>query len=180
MSKIGNLPIKLDAGVTVNIGDEIKVKGPKGELAFVLPKGISIKQDEGSLVFTRKDDTPDLRAKHGLTRALVANMVVGVTEGFEKNLTMVGVGFKAEMKGDKLVLNVGFSHPVEITPLAGTQIAVDKNTQIKISGIDKQIVGEMAAQIRAVRKPEPYKGKGIRYSDEVVRLKAGKAGASEG
>jgi len=179
MSKIGNLPIELEGGVTVTLGDEILVKGPKGELSFLLPSGITVKQTENKLIFARHDDTPDMRAKHGLVRALVANMVVGVSEGFVRDLEMVGVGFRAEMKNDKLVLNVGFSHPVELTPLAGTQITVEKNNLIKISGIDKQRVGEMAAQIRAVRKPEPYKGKGIRYKDEVVRLKPGKAGASE-
>lgn len=178
MSRIGRKPIALPPGVEIKVEDRVMtVKGPKGELSQAVPEDISIDQQDGEILVTRPSDAKRHRAMHGLTRALLANMVTGVTAGFEKKLEMVGVGYRAQMQGSKLVLNLGFSHPVEIEPPAGIDFEVPAVTRITVKGIDKQLVGNTAADIRALRKPEPYKGKGLRYENEVVRRKAGKTGA---
>ncbi|MEQ8201687.1 MAG: 50S ribosomal protein L6 [Syntrophomonadaceae bacterium] len=178
MSRIGRKPISLPAGVEVKIEDNIiTVKGPKGLLSQSIPEDIIIEQQENELLVTRPSDAKRHRAMHGLTRALVANMVTGVTTGFEKKLEMVGVGYRAQMQGSKLVMNIGYSHPIEIDPPQGVEFEVPAVTRITVKGIDKQLVGNTAADIRALRKPEPYKGKGVRYENEVVRRKAGKSGA---
>ncbi|MEQ8235683.1 MAG: 50S ribosomal protein L6 [Syntrophomonadaceae bacterium] len=178
MSRIGRKPIALPPGVEIKVEDRVMtVKGPKGELSQAVPEDISIDQQGDELLVTRPSDAKRHRAMHGLTRALLANMVTGVTTGFEKKLEMVGVGYRAQMQGSKLVLNLGFSHPVEIEPPAGIEFEVPAVTRITVKGIDKQLVGNTAADIRALRKPEPYKGKGLRYENEVVRRKAGKTGA---
>lgn len=178
MSRIGRKPIALPPGVEIKVEDRVMtVKGPKGELSQAVPEDISIDQQDGEILVTRPSDAKRHRAMHGLTRALLANMVTGVTNGFEKKLEMVGVGYRAQMQGSKLVLNLGFSHPVEIEPPAGIEFEVPAVTRITVKGIDKQLVGNTAADIRALRKPEPYKGKGLRYENEVVRRKAGKTGA---
>lgn len=178
MSRIGRKPIALPPGVEIKVEDRVMtVKGPKGELSQAVPEDISIDQQGEELLVTRPSDAKRHRAMHGLTRALLANMVTGVTTGFEKKLEMVGVGYRAQMQGSKLVLNLGFSHPVEIEPPAGIEFEVPAVTRITVKGIDKQLVGNTAADIRALRKPEPYKGKGLRYENEVVRRKAGKTGA---
>lgn len=178
MSRIGFQPISIPDGVEVNIdGTSVHVKGPKGELKQGFRPEISIKEDDGSLLLSRESDEPQVRALHGLTRALLNNMVVGTSEGFEKNLEIHGVGYRAELQGSTLILSVGFSHKVEVHPPDGIQFEVDTRAgTIKVTGIDKQLVGQVAADIRLVRKPEPYKGKGIRYKGEYVRRKAGKAG----
>jgi large subunit ribosomal protein L6 len=177
MSRVGKTPIAVPSGVTVDIKDgDVTVKGPKGELKRSLPTEMSINLEGGTLTVTRPSDSQRHRAYHGLTRSLLANMVTGVSQGFEKTLEIVGVGFRAEKSGEKLVLRMGFSHPVEVTPLAGVTLSVEGNNRIKVSGINKEDVGEMAAKIRAVRPPDAYKGKGIRYAGETVRLKPGKAG----
>lgn len=178
MSRIGRKPISLPPGVEIKIEDGvITVTGPKGVLSQSIPEDITIDQQAGELLVTRPSDAKKHRAFHGLTRALVANMVTGVTTGFEKKLEMVGVGYRAQMQGSKLVINIGFSHPVEVEPPAGIEFEVPAVTKITVKGIDKQLVGNTAADIRAIRKPEPYKGKGLRYENEVVRRKAGKTGA---
>lgn len=178
MSRIGRKPINLPAGVEVKIENNIiTVKGPKGVLSQSIPEDISIGLQENELLCTRPSDAKRHRAMHGLTRALVANMVTGVTTGFEKKLEMVGVGYRAQMQGSKLVMNIGYSHPIEIEPPQGVEFEVPAVTRITVKGIDKQLVGNTAADIRALRKPEPYKGKGVRYENEVVRRKAGKSGA---
>jgi len=178
VSRIGRKPIALPPGVEIKVEDRVMtVKGPKGELSQAVPEDISIDQQGEELLVTRPSDAKRHRAMHGLTRALLANMVTGVTTGFEKKLEMVGVGYRAQMQGSKLVLNLGFSHPVEIEPPAGIEFEVPAVTRITVKGIDKQLVGNTAADIRALRKPEPYKGKGLRYENEVVRRKAGKTGA---
>lgn len=177
MSRIGKRPIAVPDKVTVNIdGQHIKVKGPKGELERVLPSLVSVEQDGSTLSVKRQDDSRISRQRHGLSRTLVANMIDGVSKGFEKRLSIQGVGYRAQVKGKQLILNVGYSKPVEIDPPEGIQLAVENNTQVIVTGINKEIVGNVAARIRAVRPPEPYKGKGIRYLGEVVRRKAGKAG----
>jgi large subunit ribosomal protein L6 len=177
MSRIGKLPITVPAGVTVNItGANVTVKGPKGELKRAMPAEMGIKLEGSTLTVTRPSDNKKHRAFHGLTRTLLANMVQGVSKGFEKNLEIVGVGYRAEKTGDKLNLRLGFSHQVEVVPLPGTILSVEANTKIKVSGINKEDVGEMAAEIRALRVPDHYKGKGIRYAGEKVHLKPGKAG----
>jgi len=178
VSRIGLQPISIPDGVEVNIdGSRVRVKGPKGELEQGFRSEISIKEDDGSLLLSRESDEPQVRALHGLTRALLNNMVVGTSEGFEKNLEVHGVGYRAELQGSTLILSVGFSHKVEVHPPDGIQFEVDTRAgTIKVTGIDKQLVGQVAADIRLVRKPEPYKGKGIRYKGEYVRRKAGKAG----
>ncbi|MDJ0754245.1 MAG: 50S ribosomal protein L6 [Ardenticatenaceae bacterium] len=179
MSRIGKQPIALPSGVTINIdGSMVEVKGKKGSLAQRFHRDMEIKVNDGVVEVTRPTDSRDHRALHGLTRALLNNMVTGVSEGFEKRLSIQGVGYRAEMKGSTLVLHVGYSHPVEIeAPDNDTKFAVEERGRLVIlNGIDKQVVGEMAAQIRKVRPPEPYKGKGIRYLGEHVRRKAGKAG----
>jgi len=178
MSRIGRLPIEIPQGVQVNLVDNlITVKGPKGELQKELPAEIKVEVQDNQVVVTRPSDQREHRALHGLTRTLVANMIEGVTKGFEKKLEIVGVGYRAALQGNKLVLQIGYSHPVEITPPPGIEIEVSAPTKITVKGIDKEQVGALAADIRAVRGPEPYKGKGIRYEGEHVRRKVGKAGA---
>lgn len=175
MSRIGYKVITVPAGVTVTKdGDNITVKGPKGELTRTFAPEIEMHQEGSEINFTRPDDS--YKALHGTTRANLNNMVVGVTEGYVKKLQLVGVGYRAAKQGTKLVLNVGYSHPVEMEAPKGIEIEVPSNTEINISGISKQKVGQFAAEIRAVRSPEPYKGKGIRYVDEYVRRKEGKTG----
>lgn len=177
MSRIGNKPVVIPAGVTVDVKDHtVTVKGPKGELSYTFNQNISLEQGEGEVVFSRPDDSKENKTIHGTTRAVFNNMVVGVTEGFQKELELIGVGYRAQLQGKKLVLNVGYSHPVEFTPEEGVEIEVPSNTKVIVKGYDKQKVGELAANIRGVRPPEPYKGKGIRYVDEFVRRKEGKTG----
>jgi large subunit ribosomal protein L6 len=178
VSRIGRLPIRLPEGVEVDIdGQTVTVKGPKGELRRDFSPQIKIALQDGQLVVTRSSDHGPVRALHGLTRALLANMVEGVSTGFRKSLEIVGVGYRAELQGNDLVLQVGYSHPVRYPSPDGIALAVEQgNRIIHVDGTDKELVGEVAAQIRAVRKPEPYKGKGIRYVGEKVRRKAGKAG----
>lgn len=179
MSRIGTTPIDLPSGVEVKVsGDTVEVKGPKGSLTQAISPTISVNVDDGVITVGRVNDERENRALHGLTRALLYNMVVGVTEGYSKELTAVGVGYRAALKGNTLELQVGFSHPVLIEAPDGVTFEVPEPTKIIVSGIDKQKVGQIAADVRAVRPPEPYKGKGIRYTDEYVRRKAGKAGVS--
>ncbi len=181
MSRIGQMPIAVPQGVTVSVREgEVTVKGPKGELRHSINPDISITLKDNSLLVSRPSDSRLHRSLHGLTRSLVANMVEGVTKGFEKVLEVGGVGYRAEKVGDKLVLRIGFSHLVEVLPLPGVSFEVEGGNRIKVTGIDKEVVGEMAARIRAIRPPDAYKGKGIRYAGEVVRLKAGKAGKAGG
>ena len=177
MSRIGNKPVVIPAGVTLDLKDNtVTVKGPKGELTYTFNQNISLEQREGEVVFTRPDDSKENKTIHGTTRAVFNNMVVGVTDGFQKELELIGVGYRAQLQGKNLVLNVGYSHPVEFTPEEGVEIEVPSNTKVIVKGYDKQKVGELAANIRGVRPPEPYKGKGIRYVDEFVRRKEGKTG----
>ncbi len=177
MSRVGKAPIPVPQGVEVRIeGGACHVRGPKGELEQTLHPDIGVELADDVLTVTRSTDVPKHRALHGLTRALIANMVEGVTEGFTKTLEIVGTGYRAELRGESLVLSVGFSHQVELDPIAGATFEVETPTVVHISGIDKQIVGQQAAIVRRVRKPEPYQGKGIRYRGEQVRRKAGKRG----
>jgi len=178
VSRIGRLPIEVPAGVEVKIdGSYVKVKGPKGELEWTFSPDIVIKKEDGIIVVERPSDQPTHRSLHGTSRAVLNNMVVGVSQGFERILLIEGVGYRAEMDGDNLVLNVGYSHSVVVKPPEGISFEVDTRArQIKVSGYDKQVVGQVAANIRRVGPTEPYKGKGIRYQDERVRRKAGKAG----
>lgn len=178
MSRIGRLPIQIPAGVTATIesGNLVKVKGPKGELTRKFSEDMEIKIEDGVITIARPSDRKEHRALHGLTRALLANMVNGVHQEFVKELEIVGVGYRAQMNGKKLVLNVGYSHPVEFEQPAGITFEVPAQNKINVKGIDRQEVGQIAANIRAVRPPEPYKGKGIRYKDEYVRRKEGKSG----
>ena len=178
MSRIGNAPVAVPSGVEVTVADgNITVKGPKGTLTRRIPGGIEITQDDGTLTFVRPNDERENRALHGLTRSLVNNMVIGVTDGFKKQLEIVGVGYRAEAQGPSgLRLNLGFSHPVNVSAPDGITFEVPVPTQVIISGIDKEVVGQVAANIRSIRKPEPYKGKGVRYAGERVLRKAGKAG----
>jgi large subunit ribosomal protein L6 len=177
MSRIGRQPIEIPAGVTAKIeGQEITVTGPKGTLSMTVAEPIVVSQEDGALVVTRPDDERDSRARHGLTRTLVANMVIGVTQGYEKGLEIVGTGYRVAAKGTDLEFQLGFSHPVLVKAPQGITFQVDSPVKFKVMGIDKQQVGEVAANIRKIRKPEPYKGKGVRYEGEVVRRKAGKAG----
>jgi large subunit ribosomal protein L6 len=181
MSRIGKKPIAVPPGVVVNIkGGEVTVKGPKGELSRHFGTEISVAQDGDSLIVSRPSDSKVHRSLHGLTRTLLANMVTGVTSGFEKNLEIVGVGYRAEKTEDNLLIRVGYSHPVVVSPLPGIYFAMEGANRIKVAGISKEAVGEMAAKIRAIRPPDTYKGKGIRYAGEQVRLKAGKAGKAIG
>lgn len=178
MSRIGKQPIPVPPGVDVKIdGNTVRIKGPKGQLERELHQDMIIKYEENKLVVERPTDNKTHRSLHGLTRSLINNMVVGVTAGFQKNLELVGVGYRASKQGDKLVLAVGYSHPVEIQPEVGLEIEVPAPTKIRIKGLDKEKVGALAAAVRAVREPEPYKGKGIKYEGERIRRKAGKAGA---
>ena len=177
MSRIGNKPVVIPAGVAIDLKDNtVTVKGPKGELSYTFNPAITLTQNEGEVVFARPDDSKENKTIHGTTRAIFNNMVIGVTEGFQKELDLIGVGYRAQLQGNKLVLNVGYSHPVEFTPEEGLVVEVPSNTKIIVKGYDKQKVGELAANIRGVRPPEPYKGKGIRYVDEFVRRKEGKTG----
>lgn len=177
MSRIGKTPITIPSGVTVDIkGGNVTVKGPKGELNRSLSTEMRLNLEGNTLTVTRPSESKKHRAFHGLTRSLLANMVEGVSRGFEKTLEIVGVGYRAEKVGEKIVIRIGFSHPVEVTPLPGVTLTVEGNNRIKVSGISKEVVGEMAAEIRAIRPPDAYKGKGIRYAGEVVHLKPGKAG----
>jgi large subunit ribosomal protein L6 len=181
MSRIGQMPIAVPQGVKVSIGEgEVTVTGPKGELHRFVNPDMSITLNDNSLTVSRPSDSRVHRSLHGLTRSLVANMVEGVTKGFEKVLEMAGVGYRAEKAGDKLVLRIGFSHLVEVLPLPGISLDVEGSNRIKVRGIDKEVVGEMAARIRAIRPPDAYKGKGIRYAGELVHHKAGKAGKAIG
>ena len=176
MSRIGNKVILIPTSVTVTLlgNNEVMIKGPKGELKSQFNQNLEIKHENGQIEISRPNNDIFMRKIHGTTRALLANMVTGVTEGFKKQLEIKGVGYRAAMNGNKLSLSVGYSHPVEFDLPEGIKVDLPKNTDIIISGIDKQAVGDFAANIRAVRKPEPYKGKGIRYIDEYVRRKAGK------
>jgi large subunit ribosomal protein L6 len=177
MSRIGKRPIAIPNKVTVAIeGQRVAVKGPKGELSRVLPAEVLVEQDGTTITVTRRNESRPARQRHGLCRTLVANMVEGVSQGFQRRLEIQGVGYRAQVQGRNLLLNMGYSHPVQIDPPEGVQLAVENNTNVVVSGIDKEVVGNIAAQIRAVRPPEVYKGKGIRYAGEVVRRKAGKAG----
>ncbi len=181
MSRIGRMPIPVPPGVAVAINkDEVIVTGPRGELSRRFNPDMSITLQNNNLVVSRPSDSKEHRSLHGLTRSLLSNMVEGVTNAFEKNLEIVGVGYRAEKAGDKLVIRVGYSHPVEVLPLPGVTLAVEGANRIKVTGIKKEVVGEMAARIRAIRPPDAYKGKGIRYAGELVRLKAGKAGKAIG
>jgi large subunit ribosomal protein L6 len=175
MSRIGKKAVAVPAGVTVTIdGQTVNVKGPKGQLSWTVAEEIEVKQEGGELTLSKRQDTTRAQAMWGLSRTLVANMVHGVTEGFERTLELVGVGYRAAMKGTALSMQLGFSHDVDIQAPNGVTFAVPKQTEVKISGIDKQVVGEIAAQIRRIRPPEPYKGKGVRYQGETVRRKEGK------
>lgn len=178
MSRIGKLPITVPDGVTITVGDgnTVTVKGPKGTLTENLSPAMELVQENGVLTVKRPSDSKEHRALHGLTRSLVHNMVVGVTEGFSKNLEINGVGYRAQMQGTKLVLNLGYSHPVEITPPSGISFECPTPNKVIVKGISKQQVGQVAADIRKWRKPEPYKGKGIKYDYETVRRKVGKTG----
>ena len=178
MSRIGRMPIAVPAGVTVDIAEnnKVTVKGPKGELTRVLPEAMDIKKDGEEIVVTRPNDLKKNKALHGLTRTLIYNMVVGVTEGYEKVLEVNGVGYRAQKKGKEITFNLGFSHPVVMTDPEGIETEMDGQNIIIVKGIDKEKVGQYAAEIRSLRKPEPYKGKGIKYADEVIRRKVGKTG----
>ncbi len=178
MSRIGRLPVTVPAGVDVEVkGSYVRVKGPKGQLEHVFPAVIKISKQDSTLHVERPNDEREVRALHGMTRALIQNMVTGVSTGFEKVLEVNGVGYRAELSGKNLMLYVGYSHPVEVQPPAGISFEADaKSRQIKVKGYDKQSVGQVAADIRKIRPPEPYKGKGIKYLDEKIRRKAGKTG----
>ena len=177
MSRIGKLPVTIPEKVKVNIsGSNVTVTGPKGELKRAFHSDMAINMQENTITVTRPTDSKDHRSLHGLTRALIANMVVGVSKGFDKGLEIVGVGYRAEKAGEKLVLRVGLSHPLEITPPPGISFVLEGANRVKITGADKELVGETAAKIRKMRRPDAYKGKGIRYVGEYVRLKPGKAG----
>lgn len=177
MSRIGNLPIQIPKGVAINIkGHDVIVSGPLGQLKISIDPKIKVETENQEVKLKRKNDERDSRSLHGLSRALIANMIYGVEKGWQKKLELVGVGFRAQSSGDKLILNVGYSHPVEIIAPEGIKFNVEENTKITVSGIDKNLVGQIAAKVRNVKKPEPYKGKGIRYSEEYIRRKAGKAG----
>ena len=177
MSRIGRLPVAIPAGVTVEVaeGNKVTVKGSKGTLVRVLPAEMDIKVEDGHVVVSRPNDLKKMKSLHGLTRTLIHNMVVGVSEGYEKKLEVNGVGYKAAKQGKKLVLSLGYSHPVEMIDPEGLEAVVDGNV-ITVKGIDKEKVGQYAAEIREKRTPEPYKGKGIKYADEVIRRKVGKTG----
>lgn len=177
MSRIGKLPINIPDKVTITIeGQKVGVKGPKGELSRVLPPEIAVEQQGETIVVKPRNNTRRARQRYGLCRTLVANMVEGVSKGYEKRLEIQGVGYRAQVQGKNLVLNVGYSKPVEMAAPEGIQMAVENNTNVVVSGINKELVGNTAAKIRAVRPPEVYKGKGIRYAGEMIRRKAGKAG----
>ena len=178
MSRIGKMPIAIPAGVTVEIAEnnKVTVKGPKGTLERVLPSEMDIKMEGSEIVVSRPNDLKKMKSLHGLTRTLIKNMVIGVTEGYEKKLEVNGVGYRAQKQGKKLVLSLGYSHPVEMEDPEGLETVLDGQNIIVVKGIDKEKVGQYAAEIRAKRAPEPYKGKGIKYADEVIRRKVGKTG----
>ncbi|MBB5265810.1 large subunit ribosomal protein L6 [Catenibacillus scindens] len=178
MSRIGRMPIAIPAGVTVDVAEnnKVTVKGPKGTLERVLPAEMDIKIEDGHVVVTRPNDLKRMKSLHGLTRTLINNMVVGVTDGYKKDLEINGVGYRAQKQGNKLILSLGYSHPVEMVDPEGVTTTLDGQTKITVSGIDKEKVGQYAAEIRDKRRPEPYKGKGIKYADEVIRRKVGKTG----
>ena len=178
MSRIGRLPIAIPAGVTVTIAEnnKVTVKGPKGTLERELPVEMDIKEEDGHIVVTRPNDLKKMKSLHGLTRTLINNMVVGVTAGYEKDLEVNGVGYRAAKQGKKLTLNLGYSHPVEMEDPEGIETVLEGQNKITVKGIDKEKVGQYAAEIRDKRRPEPYKGKGIKYADEVIRRKVGKTG----
>ena len=177
MSRIGRLPIPVPAGVEVKIdGNNVEVKGPKGSLSLAVAAPITVAVEDGNVIVTRPDDERTSRSLHGLTRTLIANNIVGVTQGFTKGIEIVGTGYRVTAKGSAIEFALGYSHPILVEPPAGITFTVDGNTKLTVSGIDKQAVGEVAANLRKLRKPEPYKGKGVRYAGEVVRRKAGKSG----
>lgn len=177
MSRIGRLPIDIPAGVDVKVdGSAVTVKGPKGELSLTVASPIEVKLEDNQVLVTRPDDERSSRSLHGLTRTLIANNIIGVTQGYSKGLEIVGTGYRVAQKGSSVEFALGFSHPVTVDAPAGITFAVEGNNKLTVSGIDKQAVGETAANIRKIKKPEPYKGKGIRYAGEVVRRKAGKSG----
>lgn len=177
MSRIGRLPIDIPAGVTVTVdGRDVTVKGPKGELTLPVAAPIEVSVEDGQVQVTRPDDERNSRSLHGLTRTLINNNIIGVTQGYTKGLEVVGTGYRVQQKGASVEFALGFSHPVTVDPPAGITLTVEGNNKLTVSGIDKQAVGEAAANIRKIRKPEPYKGKGVRYAGENVRRKAGKAG----
>lgn len=177
MSRIGKQPVPIPKGVTVTIdGQTVTAKGAKGELSREFPPEIAFAQEGEEVVVTRVDESRNARQRHGLVRTLIANMVEGVSKGYEKKLEIQGVGYRASLQGQKLVMALGYSHPVEFDPPGGISFAVEKNTNVTVTGIDKEVVGNTAARIRAARPPEPYKGKGVRYAGEQIRRKAGKAG----
>jgi large subunit ribosomal protein L6 len=177
VSRIGKAPVDVPQGVNVEVsGRSVRVSGPKGELTVPVGRGVEVKQEDGSIVVERASDAPDHKAMHGLTRSLIQNAVTGVTEGFTKTLQIAGVGYRAQLQGRDVSLQVGYSHPVLVRPREGVEFEVPNATTVIVRGIDKQRVGQTAAEIRKVRPPEPYKGKGIRYSDEQIRRKVGKAG----
>ncbi|MBO4900548.1 large subunit ribosomal protein L6 [Lachnospiraceae bacterium XBB2008] len=178
MSRIGRMPIAIPAGVNVDVAENntVTVKGPKGELKRTLPSEMEIKMEDGQLTVARPNDLKKMKSLHGLTRTLINNMIVGVTEGYEKKLEVNGVGYRASKSGKTLTLNLGYSHPVEMTDPEGIETVLEGQNIIIVKGIDKEKVGQFAAEIRDKRRPEPYKGKGIKYADETIRRKAGKAG----
>jgi ribosomal protein L6, bacterial type len=178
MSRVGRLPIAVPSGVTVTVTPDnvVTVKGPKGQLVRAMRTEVKITVEDNAVVVTRDNDQKQTRALHGLTRALINNMVVGVTEGYAKTLELVGVGYRAQLQGKKLVMNLGYSHPVEIEPAEGVTFETPAATKVVVKGIDKELVGAVAADVRTWRKPEPYKGKGIKYDNEVIRRKEGKTG----
>ena len=178
MSRIGRMPIAIPVGVTVTIAEnnKVTVKGPKGTLERVLPAEMSIKEEDGQIIVTRPSDLKKMKSLHGLTRTLINNMIVGVTAGYEKKLEINGVGYRAQKQGKKLVLSLGYSHPVEMEDPEGLESTMEGQNVIIVKGIDKEKVGQYAAEIRDKRRPEPYKGKGIKYADEVIRRKVGKTG----
>jgi large subunit ribosomal protein L6 len=177
MSRIGRLPIDIPAGVDITVnGSDVTVKGPKGELSLTVKEPITVEVAENQVVVSRPNDERESRSLHGLTRTLIANQVLGVTQGYSKGLEVVGTGYRVTARGTAVEFALGFSHPVVVEPPAGISFTVEGNNRMTVSGIDKQAVGEVAANIRKIRKPEPYKGKGVRYAGEVVRRKAGKSG----
>ena len=178
MSRVGNKPIPVPSGVKVSIGEQLKVQGPRGPLTVPVPAGIRVEQNGGNLELTR--DTDDHAALHGLTRALLANAVHGVGPGFTRELDIVGIGYRAEVKGKIATFVLGYSHPIEVLLPEGVDLKIDKQTHLVLSGHDKQLIGQVAANIRGLRKPDPYKNKGVRYTGEVLRKKVGKSGATGG
>ncbi len=185
MSRIGNQPIQIPAGVTVNVKDggkfnykEVEVSGPKGTLSESVRHGVKIEVTDGEIVLTRANESKQIKSNHGLYRSLIQNMITGVTEGYSRDLEIVGIGYRAEMQGNKIVFSVGYSHKIELVPPEGITISADEQTKVKVEGADKQKVGEIAAKIRSFRKPEPYKGKGIKYADEVIKRKSAKTVAA--